>query len=337
MMTDAAPQILLFGAGSIGAVYLYQFQRAGCRVTAVCRSNYEAVKQNGFTLLSERFGNVQFCPELVVRSTDECPRDVVYDFIFVARKSFPGSKPLLTDLIRPVVVSSKTAIVLAQNGIAIEDEVAQAYPDNPLLSCAVYMPATQTAKGVIHYPEMLNRLEIGTFPANAPASHKAAASRLADLVVAGGGIAEVHDDIQIARWQKLVLNCAWSPVCALSMCTDGDFLLTSSYAYHVVWSIMLEIISLAQRIGIPNVDEKVAERQMALAKRRAETGGGRPVSMLQDVQQGRLFEVEAIVGNTVRLGRQWAVKMPLTETIYALAKGRYDAIVREQEGRPKEN
>ncbi|KAI1626433.1 2-dehydropantoate 2-reductase [Exophiala viscosa] len=329
-MPDMAPNVLLFGAGSIGAVHLYQFQRAGCRVAAVCRSNYEAVRQNGFTLLSERFGNVQFRPELVVRTTDECPKDAVYDFIFVARKSFPGSKPLLTDLIRPVVKPG-TAIVLAQNGIAIEDEVAQAFPDNPLLSCAVYMPATETAKGVIEYPEMLNRLEIGTFPANAPASHKAAASRLAHLVISGGGQAEVHEDIQIARWQKLVLNCAWSPVCALSMCNDGDFLLTSSYAHGIVWSIMLEIISLAQKIGIPNVDEQVAEKQMAIAKRRSETGGGRPVSMLQDVQQGRLFEVEAIVGNAIRLGQQWEVKMPLTEAIYALLKGRFDAIVREQE------
>ena len=33
-------KVLLFGAGSIGAVYLYQLQQAGCEVTAVCRSNY---------------------------------------------------------------------------------------------------------------------------------------------------------------------------------------------------------------------------------------------------------------------------------------------------------
>jgi len=57
------------------------------------------------------------------------------------------------------------------------------------------------------------------------------------------------------------------------------------------------------------------------------------VSMLQDVKQGRLFEVEAIVGNTVRLGRQHKVKMPLTEMLYALAKARYDTLVREQSGR----
>ncbi|KAK5371303.1 hypothetical protein LTS13_006680 [Exophiala xenobiotica] len=239
------------------------------------------------------------------------------------------SKPSLTDMLRPAV-RPETAIVLAQNGIAIEDEVARVYPDNPLLSCAVYLPATQTDQGVIHYPEMLNLLEIGTFPANAPASHQAAAVRLAELVIAGGGQAEVHEDVQIARWSKLLMNGAWNPICALSMCTDGDFLGTSPHAYDLVWSVMLEIITLARKIGVPNIDEKVAEQKLAIAKRRAETGQGRAISMLQDVQQGRLFEVEAIVGNTVRLGRQHGVKMPLTEALYALTKGRFDAMVRDQ-------
>jgi len=199
-----------------------------------------------------------------------------------------------------------------------------------LLSCAVYMPATQTEPGVIHYPEMLNLLEIGTFPSTAPASHKAAAVRLASLVVAGGGQAEVHEDIQIARWSKLLLNGAWNPIGALSMCSDGDFMLSSPYARDLIWSIMLEIISLARKIGIPNVDEKVAEQKLAIAARRAETGQGRELSMLQDIRQGRLFEVEAIVGNTIRLGHQWGVKMPLMEAIYALAKARFDAMKREQ-------
>src|ERR1700761_279817 len=109
------PQILLFGAGSIGSVYLYQFQRAGCKVTAVCRSNYDAVKQHGFTLQSVRFGNVHYAPDVVVRSGEECPKDVVYDFVFVASKCFPGSTPSLSDLIRPVVQGRpQTAIVLAQ-------------------------------------------------------------------------------------------------------------------------------------------------------------------------------------------------------------------------------
>ncbi len=325
------PQVLIFGAGSIGSVYLYQFQRAGCEVTAVCRSNFDAVKRNGYNLKSVRFGNVQFKPDSVVRSLEDCPKDITYDFVFVATKSFPGSSPSLSEQIRPVVQGRpQTAIVLAQNGIGIEDEVAEAYPDNPLLSCVVYLPASQTAQGVIDYPEMLNLLEIGTFPADAPKSHKLAATNLSDLIIAGGGQAEVHDNIQIKRWVKIMWNCSWNPICALALCSDGDFLNSSSpYGTELVLGVMNEIIVLAKAVGIPGVTKEVAKQKMATQQRRAATNTGRENSMVQDVRQGRLFEVEAIVGNTVRLGRQHNVKMPLTEMLYALAKARFDALVRQ--------
>ena len=329
------PQVLLFGTGSIGSVFLYQFQRAGCKVTAVCRSNFDAVKRSGFKLESVRFGNVQIKPDAVVKSLDDCPKDIAYEFVFVATKCFPGSSPSLSEQIRPVVQGRpRTAIVLAQNGIGIESEVSNAYPENPLLSCVVYCPATQTAQGVIDYPEMLNLLEIGTFPSHAPKSHKAAATRLADLMIAGGGQAEHHDDIQIARWGKIMWNCSWNPICSLALCSDGEFLSSSSpYAFELVWGIMSEIIVLAKAVGIPGVNEEVAKQKLSIAQRRAATNTGRENSMVQDVRAGRLFEVEAIVGNTVRLGRQHDVKMPLTEMLYALAKARFDALVRQQNGR----
>ncbi|KAK5052153.1 hypothetical protein LTR84_002957 [Exophiala bonariae] len=320
--------ILIFGVGSIGAVYLYQLQQAGCNVTAVCRSNYQAVKDDGFTLKSVRFGDQRYKPGLVVRSVADCPSDKIYDFVLVCAKSFPGSKPSLADMIRPVMVGRpQTAIVLAQNGINIEKEVADEFPENPILSGVVYLPATQTAQGTIEYPEMLNLLEVGTYPADAPRSHKSAATRFADLLIKGGGGAEVHEDIQIARWSKLLMNGPWNPIGALTLCTDGDFLLTSTpFAYDLVWEVMLEIIALAAKVGIPGIDVKEAEKRISLSKRRAETGTGREMSMLQDVKQGRSFEVEAIVGNAVRLGRDHSVPMPRLETIYALLKARHFAL-----------
>ncbi|KAJ9614383.1 hypothetical protein H2200_002519 [Cladophialophora chaetospira] len=326
------PQILLFGAGSIGSVFLYQFQQAGCKVTAVCRSNYDAVKRDGFTLHSTRYGNVHFKPEAVVRSVEDCPKNLVYDFVFVATKSFPGSTPSLSEQIRPAVQGRpQTAIVLAQNGIDIESEVAETYPENSLLSCVVYLPATQMEHGVIEYPEMLNLLEIGTYPSNAPDSHKAAATKLANLIIAGGGQAEVHENIQTARWGKILMNCTWNPICSLSLSSDGELLNGAApYAWELVWGMVKEMIEVAKFIGVPGVTEQLAEQKLSIAKRRAATNTGRENSMVQDVRSGRLFEVEAIVGNTIRLGRRHGVKMPLTEMIYALAKARFDALVREK-------
>lgn len=328
------PNVLVFGVGSIGAVYLYQLQKAGCKVTAVCRSNYQAVKESGFTLHSVRFGTQKYKPDHVVRSVAECPKDVDYDFVVVCSKSFPGSRPSLADMIRPAIKETQpcTAILLAQNGIDIEQEVADAFPQNPILSGVIYLPAVQTDQGTIDYPEMMNLLEVGTFPFDAPPSHKGAARRIADLMIQGGGGAEVHDDIQIARWSKLIMNAAWNPIGALTLTTDGDFLNTSDpYAYELSWAVMMEIVDLATKMGIPGVTSQVAEKRFAVSKERAETGNGRQMSMLQDVIQGRPFEVEAILGNPVRLGRKHHVPMPRLDSLYALAKARAWAL--EKDGR----
>ena len=42
--------------------------------------------------------------------------------------------------------------------------------------------------------------------------------------------------------------------------------------------------------------------------------------MLQDVQQGRRIEVEAIVGNPMRMGKEKGVKCVRLEMLYVLAK-----------------
>ncbi|KXS96467.1 hypothetical protein AC578_3234 [Pseudocercospora eumusae] len=327
----SGPKILLYGAGSIGGVYTYQLLQAGCQVTAVCRSNFTAVKELGFRLKSVRFGDVQYRPTNVVRNISECATET-FDYIVVCTKSFPGSNPSLPEQLAPVLQGrTHTAVVLAQNGISIEEEVANVYPENPILSGVVYCPATQTGPGIIEYSEMLSCLELGTYPAKAPASHKAAAAQFVELMIIGGGGAEHHDNIQIARWSKLLMNVAWNPTCALTLATDGDFLLSSDpYAHELAWSVMMEVVELAQAMDIPEVTEEVAKQKFSITKKRAETGTGRMMSMGQDVEQGRRFEVEAILGNAVRLGRQKGVSMPRLDTLYALTKARLQSLEREQ-------
>ncbi|GLA40736.1 hypothetical protein AnigIFM63309_008570 [Aspergillus niger] len=329
MIMTSSPSVLVFGVGSVGAIYLHQLQRAGCTVTAVCRSNYDVVAHHGFTLRSPRFGTVTYRPDHTVRSVHDCPRDTAYDYVLVTTKAFPGRTPSLADQLRPVLENRpNTAIVLAQNGIDIEKDIADAFPSNPVISGVVYLPTVQTEAGVIDHAEPLDLLELGTYPARAPDGHRRAAERFVELMIKGGGDAVLFEDIQEARWAKLLLNAAWNPICALSLCTDGGFLLTSEpFARDLAWGIMMEIVALARAVGIAGVDEEAAKKRFALAERRAKEGTGREMSMLQDVKMGRPFEVEAIVGNAVRLGRTCGVSMPRLETVYALAKGRLDVLM----------
>jgi 2-dehydropantoate 2-reductase len=232
------PSILVHGSGAIGAIYIYILQQAGCSVTAVCRSNYSAVKSNGFTIDSDKFGkNIRVRPDHVVQGPAEAVSLGLgpFDYIIVSTKALPGQKPSTPEIIEPAVTEGKTTIVLIQNGIGIEDEYATAFPNNTLISCVVYLPTTQISPGHIRMGA-IELLHIGPFPSTQDSSSPATISteRLRGILEQGGSNVHSHYDVQAQRWSKLLVNASWNPICALSLSRDVAFLASGPLAEKLV-------------------------------------------------------------------------------------------------------
>lgn len=315
-------RVLIFGAGSIGGIYAYILSRAGAQVTAVCRSNFSVVKEHGFKITSPKFGSCSVKPHAVNSVADA---QGPWNYIVVCSKAFPGDKPSLADYLKPAV-GPETTIALIQNGVGIESEVAAAFPNNPILSCVVYLPTSQTQPGVIEMREE-DTLEIGTFPASAPDSHKKTAEDFASIVRAGGGKSVLYDDIQGRRWHKLLINASWNPICAISRSTDVDFLRSTPQSVGYVKSVIMEIVSIARALGHTEIDEAMAQKQLDRALGREK---GITVSMLADALEGRKMEVEAIVGNAVRIAQSVGVQTPLLDVLYILLKALDDSTARSR-------
>ena len=130
---------LIFGAGGVDCIYGYTLDRGGVEVTAIRPTNYEAVEADGTSIRSKLWGNVHYRPA-VVRAVTEARGP--FDFILVCSKAFPGTSRMIE-----AVVSERTAIVLAHNGIGIEEEYAQLYPNNNVISGVVWLPTTQVEPG----------------------------------------------------------------------------------------------------------------------------------------------------------------------------------------------
>lgn len=313
-MTDNdRPRVLLFGAGGVGTVYLWLLSKTST-TTAVCRSNYDVAKRDGFIINSSIFGqNIHFRPNVVktceeAAATDSTP----FDYIVVCSKAIPDTVP---KWIASAVTPKHTAIVLLQNGLGIEDEYKAAFPDNPIISTVLYFPATQRPAGVVTHGE-IERLELGAFPFSAPDTH---AKAFASLLTAAGATAILHQDIQHIRWTKLLLNASWNPMCALARSKDTEILTSSAEADPVVEAVMLEIRDVAAAYGYDITLEKV-QFELDRARARIALGSGIKPSMLQDVQSGRRIEVEAILGNPVRLAKAKGVRCDRLELLYVLAK-----------------
>jgi 2-dehydropantoate 2-reductase len=254
-----------------------------------------------------------------------------FDYILVTAKAL-RTKPSTADLIRPAITAGKTAVVLVQNGIGIEEEYVRLLPDGdvPILSTVVYLPATQTAPATVSHRE-IEHLHVGTYPASGvPETHKHAARAFVDLLKRAGATATLHDDVQAQRWSKLLVNASWNPICALTRLRDRQFVESGkgtgggkadeeNEAVVFVRDVMLEIASVAQACGYMQIDEKLVDFQISRAIRRDLPGI--QMSMLADALDGRSLEVDAIVGNVVRIAREKSVPVPILRTVYLLAQG----------------
>ncbi|TVY42693.1 Uncharacterized protein LSUB1_G002899 [Lachnellula subtilissima] len=307
-----APRILIFGTGSIGAVYAFVLSRAvpASNIVAVCRGNYESASKNGFTIHSARWGENQKVRPVVVRTVAEAiDLDSTFDYVIVSSKVLP-TVPSIPELIKPAI-STGTTIVLIQNGIAIEEPYAKLFPDNPLLSTVVYLAATQTSPGIVRHTGV-ELLHVGSYPAS---SGTEAASRFTKLL--DHATTEVHEDIQFERWSKLLMNASWNPICALSRSRDAQVLRSSAEAKDFVQDVMFEIAAVANSCGYQGISSTLIDLQLEKATIR-ELPGVEP-SMMADALAGRNMEVEAIIGNVVKMAREHGVKTPMLSTIYMLA------------------
>ena len=134
--------VLIVGAGAVGALFGSALARQGARVSVVCRSDYDAVRRDGYDIRSPLLGDHRFRPEHVYRDVADCREPP--DYLILTSKVLENVDRAA--LIRPAV-GPRTVIVLIQNGVDIEPQIAAAFPDNELLSSLAFVAVGRSAAG----------------------------------------------------------------------------------------------------------------------------------------------------------------------------------------------
>jgi 2-dehydropantoate 2-reductase len=176
-----------------------------------------------------------------------------------------------------------------------------------VIGSVVYPAAELVAPGVVKLIEG-NRFSLGE-----PSGEKTArVLALAQAMIAAGFKTPVSTDIRSELWVKLWGNVTFNPVSALTHATLEDicrFPLTRELAVRM----MTEAQAVGEKLGVQfkvSIDQRIAG---------AEAIGAHKTSMLQDVEQGKPLELEALVGSVVELGRITRTPTPTIEAVYALA------------------
>jgi 2-dehydropantoate 2-reductase len=297
--------ILIVGAGAVGALFGSALSRQGARVSVVCRSDYDVVAREGYDIVSPTLGNHRFQPYQVFRDAAECTAPP--DFLILTVKILEGMDRAA--LIRPAV-GPGTVLVLIQNGVDIEEEIASAFPENELLSGLALVGVGRGEPGRIQHQSM-GQLNLGRYPSGI----SAAAERLAALFNGGGIGCKLTDDVVSARWQKAVWNATFNPISIVGGGLNSAVILGTPESTAFVERAMAEVCAVAAAAGHP-MHPKLIEQLIGVTR----TIPPYYTSMAQDYRSGRPMEIEAILGNTVRAARKHGIDTPILETLYALAK-----------------
>ncbi len=298
-------KILVVGTGALGSFYGALLSKAGADVSVVCRSDYSKVKQDGFQIKSDKLGHWCFEPTHVLKSVAEYKDQA--DYLILCTKIIPEIDRV--ELIRPAV-SSKTRIVLIQNGVEIEQPLANAFPNNEIISGLAFVCCNRIALGITHHLAY-GKLTLGNF--NKTTRDSNSTQHLAALINKAGIEATVSEKIISDRWLKCLWNAPFNPLSVLSGGLSTADILSSQEP--LIRTIMQEVMQIAKACGHPLAVESIETNiQNTYAMPPYKT------SMLLDYEKHHSMEIEAILGNTVTAARRENIPCPTLNTLYSLMK-----------------
>ena len=296
-------KVLIVGAGAIGGFYGALLDQAGAEVSVVCRSDYDLVARQGFSIHSHALGSWSFSPQHVLRQASDYPEKA--DYLILCSKVTEQIDRI--GLIKDAV-KDHTAIVFIQNGVDIEAELAQAFPDNELISGLAFVCCNRLGPGDIHHLAY-GKLTLGNLPNGVSTKTR----HLQQLFLNAGIECTLSENIVSSRWQKCVWNAPFNPLSVLSGGLPTLDILQNQEA--LVRRIMQEVCDIAAACGhaLPaDIIDSNIQNTYAMPPYKT--------SMLLDFQRGLAMETEAILGNAVRAGILHQVSCPTLQTLYALLK-----------------
>ena len=312
-------KICIFGAGAIGGYMGAKLAQVGADVSLVARGPHlKAMRENGLRLIEESGETT-----VNVTASDNAAVLGLQDYVIVTLKAH--SVPAVVPHMQPLI-GDHTTIVSGVNGVpwwyfhktggdldgtrleTVDPGNAQwdGFGPDRVLGCVVYPAAEVIEPGVVKHIEG-NRFSLG----EPDGSKSERALALSKALTAAGLKAPVRPKIRDEIWVKLWGNLSFNPISALTHSTL-DVLCTDTGTHEVARNMMLEAQTIAEKLGVKfpvDVDRRI--------KGGADVGAHR-TSMLQDLDQGRPMEIDALVGSVKELGRVTDTPTPTIDTVLAL-------------------
>lgn len=318
----------IYGAGSLGTILGAYINKAGVPMELINRNkaHVEALNTSGAKVV----GTMEFEQKVKAYTPDQMSGE--YDIIFLMTKQQNNCEvvQMLQGFLAPDGV-----LVTFQNGLP-EVQIAEILGEERVLGCTVAWGATMLSPGVCELtsePDALS-FALGSI-SDKRNRHFDKVKELLEMM----GTVEVEENFIGTRWSKLLINAAFSGMSAVLGCTFGKAA-GPKESRRIVQALIKECIDVcaAGGIRIEPVQGKDIVKLLDYhgAVKKAVSFFIIPIairkharlkaSMLQDLEKGKLTEVDAINGAVSAYGRKIGCPTPMNdkvvEIIHKIEQGR---------------
>ena len=297
-------RVAVLGAGAVGCHYGGLLARAGHDVMLIGRRTHvEAIRRDGLRMV---WGDGR--EETVrVRADDSAAAAAGADWVLVTVKSqdtHEAASQLAAHL------SPGSLVLSLQNGVDNAEVLAErlaelgADADVRVLPVVVYVATRMEGPGVVRHLGG-GRLVVGAGP-------DADAVRAA--FEAAGDPVEIVPDVRVALWAKLVANCVWNPLSAITSAPYGR-LAPIPGIDQVAADVIAECRAVARADGVDlpaDLEASVSSLPQTMPDQLSSTQ--------QDLVRGRRTEIEHLNGYVARRGAVLGVPTPVTSALAALVR-----------------
>ncbi|MFH0730050.1 MAG: 2-dehydropantoate 2-reductase [Pseudomonadota bacterium] len=302
-------KIAIVGAGVLGSIFGSLFAGKGFEVTLI-----EVLEER--VRLIEKEGLWMQWPDgerthSRIAITSNVRMAGVKDLVIIAVKGYHTRSAIESAL---PMIGENTIVLSVQNGLGNLEIIAETVgPDRVVGGITAHSGMPVSMNEVRYVGGLGPLLVIGPYDGVSRPGFEKMVQRFKDVGL------DVHptDNINNVIWKKLIANVSTNVVAALTGLTGG-IAVTHESSVKIIEALSLELAKVARAKGIdfPELDDPLSFSLKAFAS----TKNNR-VSMLQDVEAGRLTEIGNLNEVIVSEGRRLNIPTPYNEAVSWLTRG----------------
>jgi 2-dehydropantoate 2-reductase len=289
-------KIAVMGAGAVGCYYGFKLVRGAHDVVLIGRPQHvEAIERQGLRLETQTFDE----HVRVAASTEGSAVQGAQLVLFCVKSTDTESGAAA---IKPHLAADALVLSL-QNGVENADRLRALLPQD-VIAAAVCVGTEMAGPGHVRHH---GRGELVI-------EQSKASGNIARVLIAAGVPTDISDNVRGALWAKLILNCAYNALSAITQLPYGR-LVKGEGVTAVMRDLVAECVAvaIADGVTIPG-DVDAAVRKIA------ETAAGQYASTAQDLARGKRSEIDHLNGLIVRRGEALGVATPANRLLHVIVK-----------------